>query len=134
MNLRTEPTRLLRRALMADGVISGLSGVLMVAAPAPIGALIGASPAVIALVGLLLVAYGVMLVRNARRDHPRREEAGLAVALNVAWVIGTAAVVAAGWLTREGNYAALFVADVVLVFAILEGIALRRTASPVARA
>jgi hypothetical protein len=35
--------------------------------------------------------------------------------------------VAEGWLSRQGNWIVLLVADGVLAFAILEGVALRRT-------
>jgi hypothetical protein len=37
---------------------------------------------------------------------------------------GTAAVILAGVLNREGNWALILVGDVVLVFALLEGVAL----------
>ena len=53
----------------------------------------------------------------------------VAVALNVAWLVGTAAVILSGALTREGNWALILVGDVVLVFALLEGVAWRKTAA-----
>ncbi|HEY8152125.1 MAG TPA: hypothetical protein VIK51_24690, partial [Vicinamibacteria bacterium] len=73
------------------------------------------------------------LVAGARGESARRT-AALAVALNVAWLVGTVAVIVAGWLNREGNWALILVGDVVLVFALLEGIAWRKTAglTPVA--
>src|SRR5262245_55853293 len=75
MNLEIERTRFLRRALMADGVVSGLSGVPLVLAPSLVASLIGLTSAVpVAVVGLALVVYGLALVRNARREMPRREE------------------------------------------------------------
>jgi hypothetical protein len=45
------------------------------------------------------------------------------------------AVVVAGGLNREGNWALILVGDVVLVFALLEGIGWRKTAglTPVAQ-
>ena len=126
MNLQNDRTRFLRRALLADGVVSGLSGLLLAAAPGVIAALVGTSPAIVATVGVSLLIYGVLLVRNARRETPRRAEAAAAVALNVAWLLASVAVVLAGVLTREGNWAVILVGDVVLVFTALEVVGLRK--------
>jgi hypothetical protein len=130
MNTRIEPARFLRKALMADGIVSGASGLALLAAPGAIASLIGApSAAVVAGVGFALVIYGLALVRNARRETPSRSEAATAVALNLAWLVGTAVVVVAGGLTREGNWALILVGDVVLVFTALEVIGLRKMAA-----
>ena len=126
MNLQNDRTRFLRRALLADGVVSGLTGLLLVAAPGLIAGIIGTSSVIVASVGVSLLLYGFFLVRNARRESPSRAEAAGAVALNVAWLLGTAAVVVAGVLTREGNWALILVGDVVLVFTALEVVGLRK--------
>ncbi len=128
MNL--DATRFLRRALLADGITCGASGLALVALPGPIAAQIGLSSAgTVAGVGVSLLLCAVFLVRNARRETPRRDEAVLTVALNLAWVLGSLAVVAAGLLNREANWALVLVGDVVLAFAALEGIGLRRMAA-----
>jgi hypothetical protein len=126
-NSRSESTRFLRRALEADAVVSGLCGLGLLAVPGPIAAFIGLrSSAVVAVVGLSLVVYGAALLRNARRERPSRAETVTTIALNVAWVLASIAVIGAGWLNREGNWALVLVGDVVLAAAILEGIGLRR--------
>ena len=56
---------------------------------------------------------------------PQRGEAAIAVALNIAWVVASLAVIAAGWLSAAGNWAVGLVADVVLIFAILQAVGLR---------
>lgn len=130
MNIREEPSRFLRNVLMLDGVVSGVSGVALVAAPGAIASFIGlSSPGAVAVVGASLLVYGAFLVRNARREAPRRQEAAVAVALNVAWVLGSIAIVAAGGLNRQGNWALILVGDVVLAFAALEVMGLRRIAA-----
>ena len=130
MNIQTGSTRFLSRVLMADGVVSGLSGLALVAAPGPIAALIGLrSAGVVAAVGVGLLVYAARLIGNARRESPRREEVAMAVILNLAWIAGTVVVIVAGWLNREGNWALILVGDIVLVFAVLEGIGLRKTAA-----
>ena len=118
----------LGRVLIADGVVSGLCGLALLVAPGPIATLIGLrSSAIVAAVGLSLLGYAAVLVTGARGSGARRT-AALAVALNVAWLVGTAAVILSGALSREGNWALILVGDVVLVFALLEGVGWRKTA------
>jgi hypothetical protein len=121
--------RFLGRVLIADGVVSGLCGLGLLIAPGEVARLIGVgSPAIVVAVGLSLLGYAAVLVSGARGSGARRT-AALAVALNVAWLVGTAAVILAGALNRQGNWALILVGDAVLVFALLEGVALRRTAA-----
>jgi hypothetical protein len=127
MNHRIEKAQLLRRALQADGIVSALSGLLLLMVPGPIASLLGAgSPGLVAAVGASLVAFGLVVARNGWRDVPSRSGATVTVALNVAWVVGSAALIAAGPLSRMGNWAVALVADVVLVLAIVESVGLRR--------
>ena len=135
MNVERESGGFLRRVLYADAVTSGVSGVALVAAPGLVARLIGLPSGVptVAVTGVLLLAYALWLVINARRPLPRREDTLVAVALNLAWVAGTGVVVAAGWLSRQGNWMVLAVADVVLAFAVLELIGLRKMHSALTR-
>jgi hypothetical protein len=127
--------RLLRRSLMADGVVSGLSGLAFVLFPGPVAALLGLqSGGVVAGVGVTLVIFGALVARNASRESPRRNGAVLTVAMNLAWVVGSVAAIAAGWLSPLGNWAVGLVAEVVLTLAILEGIGLRRASGEPANA
>ena len=120
--------RFLGRVLIADGVVSGLCGLGLLVAPGEVATLIGLrSSAIVAAVGLSLVGYAAVLITGARGSAARRT-AAWAVALNVAWLAGTVAVILAGALNRQGNWALILVGDAVLVFALLEGVALRRTA------
>ena len=130
MNPRIEPARFLRRALMADGIVSGVSGVALLIAPGAIASLSGlTSPGLVAVVGVVLVFYGLALVRNARQEVLRRREATVPIALNAAWLLGTVVVVAEGWLSRYGNWTLLLVGDVVVAFVILEAIGLHKLAA-----
>jgi hypothetical protein len=134
MNLRAESsTQFLRRALFADGIVSGLSGLLLLLLPGPIASVLGlASSGLVAAVGASLVLFAAFVLRSARREMPHRGEAALIVALNVAWVVGSVAVIAGSWLTTMGDWAVALVADVVLVFAILESVGLRKLAATAA--
>ena len=131
--MRKDSAQFLRRALLADGVVSGLSGLMLVVLSGPIAALLGVrSPGTVAVVGVALLVYAAALLSNARREMPQRGEAAIAVALNVAWVVVSLAVIAAGWLSVAGNWVVGLVADVVLIFAILQAVGLRRMASEAA--
>ena len=127
MSAPMDRTTFLRRSLQLDGIASGLCGVLLLAAAAPIAALIGLSgPGIARAVGALFVIYAAALLCNAARATVSRAEAVAAVVLNVGWVLGSALVILAGPLTLVGNLAAAAVAAAVLLFALLEVVGLTR--------
>ena len=127
MSAPTDRTSFLRRSLQLDGIASGLCGVLLLAAAAPIAALIGlAGPGIARVVGALLVVYAAALLWNAARATVSRAEAVAAVVLNAGWVIGSALVILAGPLTLVGNLAVAAVAAAVLLFTVLEVVGLTR--------
>jgi hypothetical protein len=127
MNANTDRTSFLRRSLQLDGIASGLCGVLLVVAAAPISALMGlAGPSIAWVVGALLMVYAAALLWNGERATVSRAEAVAAVVLNAGWVIGSAVVILAGSLTLIGNLAVAAVAAAVLLFAVLEVVGLTR--------
>lgn len=129
MNATSDNATLLRRALRGNAAFSTASGLAFVAASGPIAATIGLEqPIVLIAIGLGLLVFAAGLIRNAARANVNRIEARLAVAGDLAWVLGSGVVIALGILTRTGNWAAAIVADVVLLFAILQLVGLRRLA------
>lgn len=127
MSTMADRTTFLRRSLQLDGIASGLCGVLLAAAAAPLSALMGLpGPGVARVVGALLVVYAAALLHNGARATVSRAEAVAAVVLNAAWVIASAAVILAGPLTPIGNLAVAAVATAVLLFAALEAVGLAR--------
>lgn len=127
MTAPADHSRFLRRSLQLDGVASGLCGAVLLLGGKPISALFGLStPAVARVVGGLLVVYAMALLWNASRSTVSRGEALLAVALNVAWVLGSLLVVVDGPLTLIGNAAVATIAAAVLGFSVLEALGLRR--------
>lgn len=114
-------SKLLRQVLLADGVTSGVAGLGLVAMPGRIATLLGPpSAALMAGIGAGLLLFGAALVRHATRAEPGRGAAILIAALNLAWVAGSAVVVAAGGLTTLGNWVVILVGIVVLGFAMAE--------------
>lgn len=116
---------LLRRALQANGVFSALSGVILIVASGRIATLIGLEQP-LWLTGLMLLLFAAGLFRNAGRAEINQTEAWVAVALDVAWVLGTAALIFAGVFSATGNWVVALVGDVVLLFAGLQFWGLRK--------
>jgi hypothetical protein len=131
-NIQSQPvvrSTLLRRALQADAIFSGLSGVALIVAAGPIGTLLGLSaPLGLAALGVILIGYAALLYTTAAKEPIDRRRAIAAVVLDVIWVIDSAVVLLAGWLplTPAGWWIILDVAIVVAVFAEIKFIGLWR--------
>ena len=77
-------------------------------------------------IGVSLLVFAVGLLRNSSRLEVNQAEAWTAVAMDLAWVAGSVAVISTGALTVGGNWLVAVVADVVLLFAVLQVMGLRR--------
>jgi hypothetical protein len=127
MNTETTKASILRRALQANGLFSALSGLTFIFAAKPLATLIGVSmPEILIGIGIALLGYAAGLFRNARREPINHTEAWIAVSLDMAWVAGSVVVIFAGVLTTTGNWIVAIVADIVLLFGLLQLWGLRR--------
>ena len=98
-----------------NAVFSAVSGIVLIAGAAPLGTLLGVgAPAVLPAVGVVLVLYAGGLWWNARRPKVDRAEASIAVALDVAWIVLSAALLifapsllmpAGRWLVAAAGFA-----------------------------
>ncbi len=117
----------LRETLLANGVFSGLAGFLLILGAQPLAVLMGIPYASILLaVGLSLLLYAAGLIRNSLRRALDRAEAWIACILDAGWVAMSGALIFSGLLSSTGNWVVALTADVVLVFAILQLVGLRR--------
>ncbi len=117
----------LRRSLRANGAFSLVTGLAMVVACKPLSNLIGAGhPLILAGIGVSLLAFAAGLFRNSQRVSVDEREAMTAIILDFGWVVGSVVVISFGVLTSPGNWTVATVADLVLVFAILQAVGLRR--------
>ena len=122
-----DSTRLLRYSLRANAAFSTLSGILFAAKGARIATFLGGVTAAdVTSVGVSLLAFAAGLLWLSRQAPIPEGLVRAVIAADLAWVVGTGAAVAAGVFSGPGNTAALLVADVVLVFAVLQGLGLRR--------
>jgi hypothetical protein len=85
MNARHNDADLLRTALLANCVFSGLSGIILLFGSSRLSGLFGLDmPTILIGAGALLLVYAAALLLNARRVTVCQTEASLAVLLNVA--------------------------------------------------
>jgi len=119
---------LLRRALLANCVFSGLSGIILLFGSNRLSGLFGLHMPTILLAagGVLLLVYAAALLLNARRVTVCQTEASLAVLLNIAWVVGSVGLLFVGSLSTVGNWTVTIAANIVLLFAVLQFYAIRR--------
>ena len=122
------PDSLLRRSLGANGTFSAISGLLLAAGAGVLGPWLGVPVWLAAATGLGLLLFAAGVLRNAMRDRIDLDEARLTVGLDVLWVAASAAVLLAGLLGNHASIAVAIVADIVLVFAVLQALGLRRVA------
>ncbi|MEM7311386.1 MAG: hypothetical protein AAF682_32275 [Planctomycetota bacterium] len=127
---------LLRRALLGNAAFSTACGLLLALGGGALAPVFGAPALALRAVGLVLLPFAYGLWQNARRAEVHRAEAWTAVVLDAGWVAGSAALVALElWpLTFAGTWAVVAVADVVLLFAVLQALGLRRSATRPAEA
>lgn len=87
--------RSLRAALTSNAVLSGLSGLLLVALPEAVAALLGPElPWLMRLLGIGLVLFAADLLHQASRTRPASWRALYASAADLLWVLGSLALVA----------------------------------------
>jgi hypothetical protein len=79
----------LRRVLLLDCVISGVTGLAMLAGSDLIGRLIGAPPAFVQYAGGSLLPFAAFVFYLSQRDLVSRGAIWTVIALNVAWVAGS---------------------------------------------
>jgi hypothetical protein len=112
---------LLKRTLLVNGLATALTGLAALAGAPWLPSLLGpTSPALLAIIGAGLLVFAGVLLSQARRDTIDPRVAWTIAAMDVAWVMGSVAVLEAGILTVAGNVVVAAVAAVVLLFALLE--------------
>lgn len=129
--ISTESSRppLLRRALLANAVFSGLSGLGLLAAAGPVGGWIGVTETwILRGIGAGLASFAAALVALARSDRPRPALVLAASGSDFAWVLGSGAVVAGfpELLTPAGDIAVVVVAVVVAALGCAQIVGLQR--------
>ena len=129
ISTRPEPARLLRRVLQTNAVFSAISGAGMLLASGSVARLLGVEVSwPIGLLGVDLLVFAAWVGYEAMQGVLRVRRARAVLALDIAWVVASALLIALDplGLAVGGKWAVAAVADVVAVFALIEYLGLRR--------
>ena len=129
--MKTPSPSLLRLALRGNALFSTLCGLTLLLAAGPLAPPLGIPALALRIVGASLLPFAVGLWRNAARQPISRKEAWVAVGLDLGWVAGSAVLILGElWpLEVAGRWAVIAAAEVVLLWAILQILGLRRSQS-----
>lgn len=118
---------LLRNSLRGNAAFSTLSGLTFLLGAEGLAGAIGLGDArILTGTGVQLLGFAALLAYLASRETLHLPTAMLIVWADLAWVVGTIPVVAFDLLNRTGSIGAVAIADIVLVFALLQYLGVRR--------
>jgi hypothetical protein len=125
--VKKNPSSLLRNTLRADAAVCAMAGIDLVAFSGVASDLLGlARGATLPIVGVGLIAYAAYLIVASRREPLSLTEAWAFATADLLWIALSAAIIAFGPLSSTGNWAIGLVAMVVLAFAELKMLGIRR--------
>lgn len=126
-NPSKERQQLLRTALLANASFSTISGLTLVFAGREIVRLLGLPERVsLAPLGISLLVFAAVLVLFARKKSIKLSNAWIAVVMDAAWVIGSYPLLFVAPFSTSGKWIVGIVAEVVMVFALLQWLGIRR--------
>lgn len=116
----------LRRVLLADAVVSGAAGLVMIVAAALLAPLVNLPEGLLQIAGAILVPWFVALMWLARLNTIPRTGVMAVIAVNAAWVLGSVAVLFTFAPSLFGDGFVMAQAVAVGLFAELQIVALKR--------
>jgi len=119
----------LRRVLVADAMISGMTGLLMVVDAGALEGMLGVPAALLRYAGLSLLPFAALVFGLSRRDSLPRAGVWAVIALNAAWVVASVWLPLGGWISPNvlGYAFILGQALAVAVFAEMQYVGLRKS-------
>ena len=122
----------LRRVLLADAVMSGAAGLLMLLGAGLLTEMLDLPAALLRTAGLILLPYAAFVVYVANRSQ--RAMVWAVILINALWTIDSVVLLLSGWVAPNAlGYAFVLVQAVaVAVFAELEYVGLRRSEAALA--
>jgi len=129
MNTSTTEPSLLRRALLADSVVTGASGLLLTLAASPLGNLFDVPTLLLRLTGVSLLPYTALVLYIATRGTIPRRGAWAIVGLNLLWAVDSLLLLVTGWVEPStlGITFIIIQALIVAAFADVQYLGLRRS-------
>jgi hypothetical protein len=125
----TTPSSLLRRALLADALLSGATGLLLTLAAGPLSTLLGLSVGLLRGSGVFILPFAALAAWWGRRSRVGRTPVFALAVCNALWAVDSVLVLLLGWLepTALGEVFVIGQAVIVAVLAELQFIGLRRS-------
>ena len=118
---------LLKKALTGNAVFSVVSGVAILFANRALVKFLGLPEKVsLAILGVSLIVYAVVLWLNAHRPKIRTTDAWVAVIMDAVWVIGSYVLIFVVPFSVGGKWVVAMVAELVLAFAIVQWLGIRK--------
>ncbi len=118
---------LLRKALIGNALFSTLSGLTVILAHSWVIRILGLSKNInLLILGVGLIAFAATLVINARRPQVKTSDAWIAVWMDLVWVLGSYVLIFIVPFSMGGKWIVGVVAELVLVFAILQIVGIRK--------
>ena len=119
---------LLRRALIADALITGATGALMLAGAGPLHDWLDLPTALLRWAGLVLIGYAGLVARAGTRPIIHRGAVKGIIAANLAWAVGCLALLAGDRIDPNGWGIAFMLVQVaaVVFFAVVQMVGLKK--------
>jgi hypothetical protein len=129
-------SRLLRGSLLADGLVSGAMGLLLLAGGGLAAGLLGLPEVLLRGAGLVLLPFAAGVLWLGREPLPNLAGVKAVIGVNIAWVTSSVLLLGAGWIAPSGLGIAFVVGQAlaVAVFAELQYVGWRRVARRAATA
>jgi hypothetical protein len=127
-----EHKSILHTVLRVNAAFSGLFGLVFSLFSGTFADWLGIpNPTAILVAGLLLIVWEVIIFQLVRQIHINPTSVWAVIVGDLAWVVGSIALLLGGWLplTTAGLWFVAIVADIVLVFAIVQYIGLKKQAN-----
>lgn len=127
---RADRQALLRQLLLADGLVSGATGVALALAAGALAEPLGLPTMLLRVTGLSLLPYGAALIYLATRTTVSRSGAWAVIGLNLTWAVAGILLLLTGWVDPTGAGIAFVIAQALMVAAVADAqfLALRRSA------
>jgi len=118
---------MLHKALIGNALFSTVSGLIILFAQKWVLGILGRANSIsLAILGVALIVFAAALVINARKQKIKLSDAWTAVLLDLAWAVGSFALILFVPFSAGGKWAVAGVAEVVILFALLPFVGLRR--------
>ncbi|ALN17310.1 hypothetical protein EQ836_14280 [Ectopseudomonas mendocina] len=94
-----QPSPILRNALLLDGLLSGVTGLLLVLAAGWLGAFLELPRLLLLVAGSAALPFAALLVWLSNRAEISRQAIWAVIAVNAVWVIDSLLLLVIGWVS-----------------------------------